>query len=165
MIWELVPSRKILRFEVAAEHHGLIPGGLNACDHNIEVLLDVIAQALIEWAALVVLVVEQHIAYRAEGVGIVVKLVLERYALDLRTVDLGKRELAQLVAYRHKCGHRDIVEERMAVHKEVAVVALDTALYELFAKRCNSLNVRTILLLQSFEAALHLWQQGLRLEA
>ena len=103
----------------------LLATALHLADSVLEIVLDVEAQALVERTRGVVLVVEQHVAYRAQRVVVVADLVTQGDALLRRGVDAGVRELAQLVADIVQQDHNHIVHKGMSVHIEIGLLGYD----------------------------------------
>ena len=100
---------------------------LHVPDRAGDIPLDVAFQPFVKRAFGVVFVVEQHVADRAQRVGVVRHLVLERHALLLRGGDLGDRHGPQLLAYGVEHDQHHVVHQRVAVHEQVGVFGRQAA--------------------------------------
>ena len=104
---------------------------LHVPDRAGDIPLDVAFQPFVKRAFGVVFVVEQHVADRAQRVGVVRHLVLERHALLLRGGDLGDRHGPQLLAHGVEHDQHHVVHQRVAVHEQVGVFGRQAASAEL----------------------------------
>ncbi len=105
---------------------------LHVPDRAGDIAFDVALQTFVERAFGVVLVVQEHVADRAQRIGVVRHLVLERHALLLRCGDLGDRHRPQLLAHGVQGDHHHVVHQRMAVHEQIGVLGFQPAFLELF---------------------------------